>query len=162
MRFSLKWLLAGTVYVAIAAAAFARPHWAYAEALWALTFLAVVYALIVAISGRGQRQVVAIGFAVASLLLTGYVLFGSSNSKAFSRVVELLSPPEPAPFSVVNGRIPVYSLPSGRMTTTPPNVVAASSVLRSANAVGTMAAGLVGAVLGALAYQRGRVEREGE
>jgi hypothetical protein len=33
MRFSLKWLLAGTVYVAIAAAAFARPHWAYSEPL---------------------------------------------------------------------------------------------------------------------------------
>ena len=40
MRFSLKWILAGMVYVAIAAAAFGRGQWYYADAVWALLTLA--------------------------------------------------------------------------------------------------------------------------
>lgn len=34
MRFSLRWILAATTYVAIAAAAFTQTDWIYADILW--------------------------------------------------------------------------------------------------------------------------------
>ena len=141
MRFSLKWLLAGTVYVAIAAAAFARPHWAYVQLLRGVTFFAIVYALIVAIFGRGHRQVAAAGFVIATSLLLLYAHV-YPVSMPTPRVYDALVTPSaittPGGETKLNQRVDVFE------------------------AVGTMAAGLVGAVLGAVAYRRGRVEREGE
>jgi hypothetical protein len=47
MRFSLKWLLVGMAYCAVAAAAFAKPHWGSILTLQAVTFFSVVYAIVV-------------------------------------------------------------------------------------------------------------------
>ena len=66
MRFSLKWILAGVAYVAIAAAAFSQTTWVYADILWAASLLAVVYAALVAAFLRGRRQIAAAGFVVGS------------------------------------------------------------------------------------------------
>lgn len=66
MRFSLKWILAATVYVAIAAASFGCGDWYYADALWALTVLAVVYVATMAIFASGKRRVAAAAFLIAS------------------------------------------------------------------------------------------------
>jgi hypothetical protein len=67
MRFSLKWILVGVTYVAVAAAAFSQTTWVYADVLWAASLLAVVYAALVAAFARGRRQVAAAGFVVASV-----------------------------------------------------------------------------------------------
>lgn len=53
MRFSLKRILAGTVYVAIAAAAFSQTTWVYADVLWATSLLAVAYVATLATFARG-------------------------------------------------------------------------------------------------------------
>jgi hypothetical protein len=136
MRFSLKWLLAGTVYLAIAAAAFARPHWAYSDALILLTFVAVTYAAIETVFSRGRRQVIAGGFAIAALLASvGTAIAPKASPPA--RVVEAFAPYT----GKFQGEFTIYT-----------------ARLRSANAAGTMAAGLIGAVLGTVAYRRGRVE----
>jgi hypothetical protein len=67
MRFSLKWVLAGVTYVAVAAAAFSQTTWVYADLLWAASLLAVVYAVLVACFARGRRQAAAAGFVAASV-----------------------------------------------------------------------------------------------
>ncbi len=66
MRFSMKWALAAMAYVAVAAAAFSRQTWVFADLLWAASLLAVVFAALVAGFARGPRQIAAAGFVVAS------------------------------------------------------------------------------------------------
>ena len=96
MRFSLKWLLAGTVYVAIAAAAFTRPHWAYSELLWVVTYLAIAYALIVAIFGYGRSRIVAGGFAITSALIIFNVRIADDGPSPDRLIDAVLTEPEPA------------------------------------------------------------------
>lgn len=79
MRFSLKWILAGVTYVAIAAAAFSQQTWVYADTLWAIGLLAVVYGALVAFLARGRRQAAAVGFVVGSLAFAACVFTGSSS-----------------------------------------------------------------------------------
>lgn len=93
-RFSLKWLLVGTVYVALAAAAFAQGQWGYADLLWAATFLAVAYAVTAAIVARGRRQAAAAGFSVAAALLVLCVQF-APETLATARLVGALGPVAP-------------------------------------------------------------------
>lgn len=45
MRFSLKWILFGMAYVALAAAALTQNHWAYADLLWLAAFVAICMAI---------------------------------------------------------------------------------------------------------------------
>jgi hypothetical protein len=79
MRFSMKWILAGMAYVAVAAAAFSQQTWVYADVLWAIGLLAVVYGAIVALFARGRRQAAAAGFVVGSVCFA-LCVYGSSNS----------------------------------------------------------------------------------
>lgn len=67
MRFSLKWILFGMAYVALAAAALTQDHWAYADLLWLATFLAICWAIVTAIFSNGSRRAAAIGFALFAI-----------------------------------------------------------------------------------------------
>jgi hypothetical protein len=67
MRFSMKWVLLGMAYVAVAAAAFSQGHWVYADLLWLAAFLGVCYALITAAAALGARRAVATGFAIFAI-----------------------------------------------------------------------------------------------
>lgn len=64
MRFSLKWILLGMAYVAVAAAALSQDHWAYADALWLATFIAVGASILTAILRTGSLRATASGFAL--------------------------------------------------------------------------------------------------
>jgi hypothetical protein len=55
MRFSFKWILAATLYVALAVAALARGQWYFADAFRALTLLTVVCAILLISFARGRR-----------------------------------------------------------------------------------------------------------
>jgi hypothetical protein len=79
MRYSIKWLLAGMVYVAIAAAAFAQPHWAYVGVLWTAAFCALAYAMIVGLFARGPERVLAVGFVITSLMWLACVQFAPTT-----------------------------------------------------------------------------------
>jgi hypothetical protein len=79
MQFSLKWILAGMAYAAVAAAAFSQQTWVYADILWAIGLLAVVYGGLVGIFARGRRQAAAAGFVVGSLAFAACVFAGSSS-----------------------------------------------------------------------------------
>jgi hypothetical protein len=135
MRFSLKWLLAGIGYLVLATAAFARPHWVYSEILRGVAFFALVYALAAAIFGRGQRRVAAAGFAIAALLLLLYADLYPARmpTSHFYRVFW----GESAEAGTFGERVEAFE------------------------AIGTMAAGLVGSILGVIVYRRGRVGSEG-
>jgi hypothetical protein len=64
MRFSLKWALAAMAYIALAAAALASPHWAYADLLWGTAVIIFGYATLLALFSRGKPRARATGFAV--------------------------------------------------------------------------------------------------
>src|SRR5688572_27732308 len=66
MRFSLKWLLAGTAYAAVAAAALTQDSWVWADIVWALSLVAFAFAFVVACLARGPRQAAALGFVAFS------------------------------------------------------------------------------------------------
>jgi hypothetical protein len=66
MQFSLKWILAAMAYVALAAAAFSRQTWMFADLLWVVSLLAIVFAVLLTCFARERRQVGAAGFVVAS------------------------------------------------------------------------------------------------
>ena len=63
----MKWILAGMVYVAIAAAAFSQESWVYADLLWGVAFIATCYALLLAAVSKGRRRAMAGGFAVFTI-----------------------------------------------------------------------------------------------
>jgi hypothetical protein len=67
MRFSMKWVLLGMAYVAVAAAAFSQGHWVYADLLWLSTFLAICYAVLTAATSNGVKRAIAAGFAIFAL-----------------------------------------------------------------------------------------------
>ena len=159
MRFSIKWALAGMAYVALAAVAFAKPHWAYVDLLRALAFLAVVYALVVAIGAGHSRKFLAIGFAAASVLL-GTLMYLSPDSSPTKRIVIAAFPAEyssPVGYATTSQRELLYELPNGSKTTARQQTNREANALRiqSANAVATMLAGLVGSTLGVVAWRRG-------
>lgn len=63
----MKWILAGMVYVAIAAAAFSQESSVYADLLWAVAFVAVCYALLLAAVSKGRGRTMAGGFALFAI-----------------------------------------------------------------------------------------------
>ena len=71
MRFSMKWILAGMVYVAIAAAAFSQESSVYADLLWAVALIAICNALLLAAVSTGRGRTMAGGFA---LFASGFAL----------------------------------------------------------------------------------------
>jgi hypothetical protein len=75
MRFSLKWILAVMVYIAIAATALGQPSWLRSDTLWVITILSNVYAATLAVFARGRRQVAAVGFVFATIGFAGCLRF---------------------------------------------------------------------------------------
>jgi hypothetical protein len=183
VRFSLKWILAATVYVAIAAAAFGRGTWYYADGLWALTLLAVVYAIAVAAFASGKRRAMAATFVVGCACFLLCVTFGSDAVPTARLLVAsglgqteqpAFNPPQPqpsispAPAAVWNNGYyaPTVQLalpsppsaPSATVVAVSPAYRSAPSVdlsvyLRAANAVATLAFGLMGSLVGLMAFR---------
>jgi hypothetical protein len=74
MRFSLKWILVSMAYAALSAAALTQDGWAYADALWAITLIAVAYSALVAIIASGKQRATAVGFAVFAFVFVACVV----------------------------------------------------------------------------------------
>jgi hypothetical protein len=98
MRFSIKWMLVGTVYAALVAAAFATGQWPYASALWVATFFAVVYALALGALARGRSRAAAIGFAIGSVALELCLQFAPGGVPT-ARIVSAALPPQAQPLA---------------------------------------------------------------
>lgn len=177
MQFSMKWLLAGMVYVAVVAAAFSQPGWAYAELLWLTAAAALVYCILLACYARGQRQAGAAGFAVAFLgylaclqfaphsLPTAQALAAVGLGRNDSVVTMTPMPPmviypqAPTPYQGSGGMQPPVYAPPMQVQPTPimPYVQADllfPQRLRAAHAVATTWSGVAGSLLGLLAFRR--------
>jgi hypothetical protein len=145
MRFSLKWLLIGMVYVAVAAASFsfAERTWIYGEILHAMTMLAFVYAVLMWVVKRGNSQLVAAGFALAS----GYFMLNPAYSNPRGTPAAFIL--ESAGLEPVDDSSSPYYRPHDDSVWT-----TFYRRLRAANAVATLAFGLLGSLIGLLACPR--------
>ena len=166
MRYSMKWILAAMVYVAIAAAAFSQESWVYADLLWLATFIAVCNNVMLAIVSRDSQRWRAVGFAVfATCFLT--CLHFAPDSVPTPRIVNACflekkeAPAKQMTVAIDSGSqygyaipIPVSAVPGlPSYSVVPDHIVRCG---RAANAVATMLCGLVGCLLGSLAYNRAR------
>src|SRR4051794_20671011 len=66
MRFSLRWLLAATAYVAVLIGAIGTQSYLLTDLLWYVALFAFCYATIVTVVSQGKRRAMAIGFLVLS------------------------------------------------------------------------------------------------
>ena len=179
MRFSLKWVLLGMAYVAVAAAAFSQGHWVYADVLWLATFGAVCLAMLIAILGTGARRAGGVGFALFALALAMCMQFAPDSipTRRIFLAAELrsyasvqASTPPYAQYRVVAPAAPVapgsptpYYAPTTIALAQPPVPVAfpngmveppINTKLRAANSLGVMVTGIVGCWLGIAAFRR--------
>ncbi len=148
MRFSLKLALAAMAYVALAAAAISQRSTIGRDALWAVTVLAFAYAAVVSFIATGKRQALALGF----LVLTAIYVVGLYLQP---RVLSSRRVFEAAGYRISDDgdvHAVVFIAPGLQQDKYPGNFTPA---IQSANAICTMAAGLIGCGLGALAYRRG-------
>jgi hypothetical protein len=149
MRYSLKWLLGATAYVALVAGAIGSGRGVFADGVWAVSFLMLTYAAVTACSPGSERQAAALGFTIvaAAHVVGMYVVADRLPASHFFSVLG---------YSVAEGELyvaevqPIASQPS---QVTYRHVLVGGNVIRTANAVGTMLAGLVGYAIGALAYR---------
>jgi hypothetical protein len=176
MRFSLKWLLAGTAYAAVAAAAFGTGEWFYADALWVTSLLAIVYAATLAILATGRERWGAVAFAFAcGCFLTCLMFGGDAVPSARILAAAGYSPFDGNPTMKDLGDVRIYGATTdssgrlsvrfrnsqgglGRASFALDSVINAVSLdfatrLRAANAVATLAFGLMGSLVGLLAYR---------
>jgi hypothetical protein len=178
MRFSLKWLLAAAIYVALAAAAFSQTHWLYADVLWAISLLALVYAGMTAFLAQDRRRAAAAGFLLASLCFLVYVTMTSYLRTDSTPITRLLvaagyeqyqgasvafpavpQPAIPATGQLIQAGTPLYShslnlaAPTAQIAAVPmpaSPVAEFAQYVRAANAVGMMVFGLLGILAAAL------------
>jgi hypothetical protein len=150
MRFSLKWLLGATAYVALVAGAIGSGKGVFADGVWAVSFLALTYAAVTACSPRSERQAAAMGFtivATAHVVGLSFVADRLPASHLFTVLGYSVAPDGELYVAVFQ---PIASQPN---QVTFRHVQVGGIVVRTANAVGSMIAGLVGCVIGALAYR---------
>jgi hypothetical protein len=183
-RFSIRWALAAVAYVALAAAALTQEGWAYAWLLWLASFAAFVYAVLLACYARGRRQARSLGFAVGSLSLAACLYLTPANvateqllrSLGIIRDQILFAPTTPTPVLPPQAAsAPVYnsySITPGATGTlsvitrsAPPAVVMTpmgeiEPKVRGANAVATVLSGMLGLLLGSLAFTKGHLQPE--
>ena len=183
MQFSMKWVLLGMAYVAVAAAAFSQGHWVYADLLWCGAFLAVCFAILAIGISTGVRRAAAAGFALFALAfaLCVQVAPGSVPTKRIlsAAVVQEFPVYYPPPMPVPPVASPVFPQVAEQTIDTfldsqvaPPTMIAPtmayaaprllieqpfSSKLRAANAVGAMLFGLIGGWLAAMTFRRQRI-----
>jgi hypothetical protein len=143
MRFSIRWLLAGVAYVALVTAAVAAGSSVLVDVVWGVTLVAVCYAVVVACVGRGRRQAIAIGFVIMAMLhILGMYLLPSRVPAM--RLISAIG------YSVFDGEAyePDPASPGAYRA-----VPGLRTATRTANAVATLAVGLVGCLVGGLAYR---------
>ena len=163
MRYSMKWILAAMVYVAIAAVAFSQGAWAYGDVLWLATFIAVCYAAMLACFVPGAGRTRTGGFVIAAVFFLACLQF-SPGSVPTTRIVKAVfrADTQQTTGDLVLGRSDFGPMAAIGMPQDPysPRAMAArrdlTNVHRTANAAATMLSGLVGCLLGSLAYNRAR------
>ncbi len=143
------------VYVAIAAAAFTQTSRVYCDLLWLASSPAFVYAMTLALFAKGRQRVMAASFAVAFSFFLGCILFGRLSTA----VVYYLT--ATGAWNGFDSIMTAYPANTGR----PPEAYMPklrvgdfSIYIRAANAVATLAFGLMGSLVGLMAFRASAVE----
>jgi hypothetical protein len=154
MRFSLKWILAGMVYVAVAAAAFsfAAKTWVYCDVLWGLTLLTMVYCGVLAVCATGVSRAWGAGFVFASVSYLGILAFseGKTTTGMILDAAEIKAGVTASPPMRYYGGATMRPIVVGTPSYTPTQV---SRMVRAANAVAALVFGLMGSLVGLLAFR---------
>jgi hypothetical protein len=101
MRFSLRWLLLATAYVALVAAALRIGTVEFAHSVWVVSFLALCYAVVIACNPKSRRQAAAIGFVTLATIHIACLLIDPDTP--VSRIVYLVTGQRSTELSIVNG-----------------------------------------------------------
>jgi hypothetical protein len=150
MRFSLRWLFAATAYFALVTSAIVTNRPVLATLVWYVPILASCYAIVVSMIDTSRRRAMALGFVMLTAAYSIGWLF-------FSKQVPAMLVFRAAGYSVSSdGDImePDPNFPGSYRTS-----LSMSVSIQAANAAGTLAAGLIGCLIGGLAYRHS--EREG-
>lgn len=157
LRFSLKWLLLGMVYVAVAAAAFGQPKWVFSDAIWFTGWAALGYAVLLACFARGGRRARGFGFALFAVAYLAAAYF-SPESVPVTRILNSLGIRDPLKVDDdPNAMLPAAPLPLSRGTSSPYVTFSARgdamwmAKLRAAHGLAIMTLGLLGSLAATLA-----------
>jgi hypothetical protein len=168
MRFSLRWLLAAAVYVAVAAAALSQKPALYGEILWGMTLLALSFAALLAIFMRGEGRIIATGFVLAGASFLGHAMIALTYSSASARVLMAVGydpsgmafpitaaiDSTPAPADSASGdtfSADIFGSAAVQPTLQGVTVVSLEQYIRAGNAIGAVLMGLLGASVGMVA-----------
>jgi hypothetical protein len=149
MRFSIRWMLAGTAFVALVTAAIASQSNLLVDLVWAVVLLAVVYAMVLACSPDKQRQAIAIGFVSVAVMYAACLYFFPSHAPTTHAL-------KAAGYILSKGQ--VYEVVSEASGQTRVRTYKVQLAVSAANAVVTLVAGLAGGIVGAVAYAHARRE----
>jgi hypothetical protein len=145
MRFSLRWLMVSMAYVAVATTAIATGSDLLADLISALSLLAVSYAIVVACIATRQRQAIAVGFLTLAIAhLVGLYLIPDRVP-----AMRLLN----SAGYMVSSKGDIYEHDPTRPGAVR-TIQGMTAVVRTANAIGTLATGLIGCLIGGLAYRQ--------
>jgi hypothetical protein len=169
MRFSLKWILAGMAYVAVAAAAFGTGKWYFADLLSVMTMFAAVYAIAVAMFDGSMRRAMAATFVVGCACFLLWLTLGG-DAVPVQRLLVASGVGQTAPAATTaDDEVKALTALYDQGRTTLDQVAAAKRrqqelklradsealavYLRAATAVATLAVGLRGSLVGLLAFR---------
>jgi hypothetical protein len=150
MRFSLRRLLLAIAYVALVAAAVGTQSPALIDVLWAGSLIAGCYAIVLAFVATGRRRAMAIGFVTLAAAYAALIYLFPGRSPVMHAVSAL-------GYTVSVSELGVLMI-RGRSA----DVVRIVTAAQIANPVSTLAAGLIGAGIGALAYRNSKREQCGK
>jgi hypothetical protein len=143
MRFSLRWLLAATAYGAVAITAIASKSNVLADIVWGASWLALSFAVVVACLGRQRQQAAALGFlTLAAAHVAGLYLIPDRTP-----AMRLFS----AAGYIVTSEGEVYE-PNPGFPGQVYSPVGLRAKVSTVNAVGTLVIGLIGCLVGRIAY----------
>jgi hypothetical protein len=149
-RFSLRWILAATAYAALAAAAVGRQSDALATWVWTITILVAAYVFLTACVARGERRFAAAGFALLFAINSACMYLAPSHLPSTSVFVAAGYEYRDGDDAMLRYDSTTAGLGSGGISYIP------AAIVRTSNALGALAAGLVGSFLGIVAWRRHR------
>jgi hypothetical protein len=157
MRYSLGLLFAAMAYASLVAGAFVSSNRALSGIVWAATAMAFCYAAATLCYARGKRQALALGFVLLSAIHFAAQCFLPNQTPAEQLFRALGYFPTSGYLRVLSDP-PIIQLFSADRISPDRMIVNGDSALSTANGVGAMLSGLLGALVGAAAYKHSKRE----
>jgi hypothetical protein len=138
MRYSLRAFLLAVAYVALVTGTLISGSATLSALVWSVTAIAFCYAFITLCFAAGKPKAMAVGFVLMSAAYLAVVYFAPARTPAGELFADM-------GYRATEGGW--YSQPRGRF------IAGSQAVFNALNAAGTMLAGLVGCLIGSIAYR---------